>query len=50
MNENETPKKGNNKKVLDDYSVYFEELPPTIFRSKWLKNIPRKARRLKPAR
>ncbi len=35
---------------LQDFSVYFEETPPTVFHSKWLKGISRKPRKFKLAR
>lgn len=53
MNENKLQKQANSKhslKNLQDYSIHFEELPPTVFRSKWLKNISKKARKLHLAR
>ncbi len=38
-------KKGNLR--LRDYSIYFEETPPTVFRNKWLKSLSKKTRKFK---
>lgn len=53
MNENISHKKANSKhglQNLQDYSIHFEEIPPTIFRNKWLKNTSKKYRKFKFAR
>ena len=50
MNQNKLITSVSNQKrgrKLQDFSIYFEETPPTIFKNKWLKSLSQKTRKFK---